>query len=153
MGRLNDGVKAFAKSLSNLRALEADVRAKDNAAVKAAAQVLEAAIKRQLSHPGSGRLYKHRSVTHQASAPGEPPAVDTGTLRRTIGQEVVEGVRRVGSGQAYAAAQEFGHVYEHGVLEPRPFMRPALAEAKEEMNGAAVTALRVRGNAVLGRGD
>jgi hypothetical protein len=34
-----------------------------------------------LSQPGTGRLYRRGNVTHQASAPGQAPAVDTGAYR------------------------------------------------------------------------
>src|SRR5574343_442459 len=33
---------------------------------------------------GSGRVYKHGGRTHIASAPNQPPAVDTGRLRASI---------------------------------------------------------------------
>lgn len=42
-----------------------------------AAVTAEALTKANLSRPGSGRIYGK----HQASAPGEPPAPDTGQLR------------------------------------------------------------------------
>ena len=34
--------------------------------------------------PKTGKIYKRRSVTHQASSPGQAPAFDTGTLARNI---------------------------------------------------------------------
>lgn len=34
-----------------------------------------------LNQPGTGRIYKRGGVSHQASAPGQPPAPDTGSLR------------------------------------------------------------------------
>ena len=54
----------------------------------------QAEIRRTLSRPGTGRVYrksggygKRRNARerglHRASAPGQPPAVDTGTLRRS----------------------------------------------------------------------
>lgn len=64
-----------------------------------AAFILEDSMKVVLSRPGSGRVYTHhfwtdakgrlrrgrrRNQPHQASAPGEPPAPDTGTLRSSV---------------------------------------------------------------------
>jgi len=47
---------------------------------------IEADIKRGFG-PGTGRVYmkgKNKNIVHVASAPGEPPAVDTGRLRASI---------------------------------------------------------------------
>lgn len=79
----------------------------------------------------SGRTYKRRSVTHQASAPGEAPANDTGRLVNSIHVTTAEGgqVARVHAGSgavSYAAALEFGT----SKMAERPFFRPALAKAK-----------------------
>lgn len=96
--------------------------------------------KRLLLIPGSGRVYDttfyrdkegrlrkgpHR-VPHQASAPGEPPASDTGHLLASVGHRMgvdEDGVYgEVGSDQNKAEYLELGTRY----MEPRPFLRPAL---------------------------
>lgn len=93
-------------------------------AVQRAALVLQAEIKRTLSTPGKGRLYKSRGVTsklarkgtkkrarqmHQASAPGDPPAVDTGYLRASVVlNPQADGTVHVGPAADYAMALEFG---------------------------------------------
>ncbi len=70
---------------------------------------------------------------HKASAPGEPPAVDTGTLRRswqtgfTGARPKTVGTRRViraGSSVKYARRLEYGG----GALAARPYVAPALAK-------------------------
>lgn len=66
-----------------------------------------------LSRPGTGRLYrKGKTVVHRASSPGEPPAPDTGELRRRIFTEVTRGDREVRglitANTEYAAALELG---------------------------------------------
>lgn len=73
--------------------------------------------------PKSGRIYKHGNISHQASAPGEAPATDTGALAAN------SLVKRIGTcdfevqfNQEYAAPLEFG---APRVL-PRPFLRPAV---------------------------
>lgn len=75
--------------------------------------------------PGTGRRYKRKSVIHVASAPGQPPAVDTGRLRasivpkvKTIGGEIV-GI--VGTNVPYAPYLEFGT----SRMAARPFLRRA----------------------------
>lgn len=120
--------------------------------VRQAALALERTIKRKLSQRGTGRLYRRGKKTHRASAPGQPPAVDTGRLRSSVGHErrgLLE--YRVGAGVDYAPILEYGSAkrgFAHiertaqqmaagkrrtGFLAPRPFMRPSLSEAKAEM--------------------
>ena len=106
-------------------------------AVQAMAKVL-------LKIPGSGREYpageyflnRHgkvyhwvRFTSHRASAPGEPPAGDTGLLAASILIKI-EVVDEKVTGSVYANAkygryQELGTLYMH----PRPFLRPALHAA------------------------
>jgi len=105
-------------------------------AARAGALVLVREIKLELSKPGSGRIYG----THQASAPGQPPAVDTGVLRNSIDFEVLEAEQkvRVGSGVDYAPLLEFGTPR----ILPRPFMRAAFERAKTAMGRDAAAELR-----------
>lgn len=131
-----------------------------------AALVLEGNWKRILLTPGTGRIYKRgKKVTHQASAPGQPPAPDTGTLQRSITHEVgtasVGGRGRLGSGIARtvrvgtpmksAWPLEFGITTagksRNVVILPRPHARPALAASREQMKGAVISGLR-GGNSV-----
>lgn len=76
-----------------------------------------------LSRPGTGRIYtRGKSVEHQASAPGEPPAPDTGRLRGSITTEVIRGVGEVRgiitANTEYAAALELGTEK----MRPRPYL-------------------------------
>jgi hypothetical protein len=106
---------------------------------------LEGIIKRTLSRPGTGRVYG----SHQASAPGEPPAVDKGDLRRSIGRELVGNRWRVGTSEKRAAALEYGHVYANGrVLAPRPYFRPS-AKKLEREHGPIIVEMRVVGRRVM----
>jgi len=88
--------------------------------------------------PRSGRTYSvpvnlgrqrgraGRRARRRASAPGEPPAVVTGRLRRSIGYKI--GLSRtgffaaVGSNRVGAATLEYGNRF----TKPRPAWRPAL---------------------------
>ncbi|HPE48701.1 MAG TPA: hypothetical protein PLR76_09895 [Hyphomonas sp.] len=74
-----------------------------------------------LSQPGSGRLYrKGKGTVHRASAPGEPPAPNTGRLRQAAatGAEVIGTTGIVSVNTEYAAALEYGTER----MAPRPFL-------------------------------
>jgi HK97 gp10 family phage protein len=70
-----------------------------------------------------------RSTPHQASAPGEPPASDTGHLLMSIDTSVdpQKLTGNVNFGSKYANWLEYGTRY----MEPRPFARPAAQNKKE----------------------
>lgn len=79
--------------------------------------------------PKTGATYKHGKVVHQASAPGEAPATDTGNLAGS------GTVRRAGLAHyqcvfstPYAQALEYGN--PSGTIRSRPYLRPAVQ--KEE---------------------
>jgi HK97 gp10 family phage protein len=98
--------------------------------VAATEAIREEAISLILNPPKTGRIYRRRGVEHQASAPGEAPASDTGFLASSIttkydasklsGQVVV--------GAAYGPHLEYGTQ----TMEPRPFLRPAIANRRKE---------------------
>lgn len=76
-----------------------------------------------LSQPGTGRTYSRgKTVEHRASAPGEPPAPDTGRLRASITTEVLRGAREVvgyvTANTEYAAGLELGTEK----MRPRPYL-------------------------------
>lgn len=72
----------------------------------------------------SGRIYGE----HQASAPGEMPAVDTGALVGSIAVDAVPGRTwaEVSSSMEYAPHLEYGTVQ----MEARPFMVPAVEDER-----------------------
>ena len=84
----------------------------------------------------SGRIYKRRSVVHQASAPGEPPASDTGFLVSNITKTAVEK-----SGTALSIAVEskakYSKFLEFGTrkMSARPFLQPALEKNRNKIKG------------------
>jgi len=63
-----------------------------------------------------------KSFGKSPSAPGEPPGVISGTLKRSITNEVEGLTGRVGTNVEYGKYLELGT--EH--IAPRPFLRPAL---------------------------
>lgn len=103
-----------------------------------------------ISPPKTGRIYpsKHRKGrTHQASAPGEFPAADSGRLHQSITTATVRDdatsiVVETGANVPYATWLEFGTVN----MEPRPFMTPAFRENVQgiERNVAAEVARALR---------
>jgi len=102
--------------------------------------VREEAITSILSTQKTGRLYRRRSITHQASAAGETPASDTGRLVNSITTEIneVELAGVINAGTAYAAALEFGTAK----MAERPYMRPALAKHRESIEVDIAKAIR-----------
>lgn len=144
-------------------ALEAVVDGTDPAI--AAAIVLVENMRAALSQPGGGEVYEfefrmirgrpvpltnrpRRGGPHQASAPGEPPASDSGALRRAVGFQLL-GLGQVGIGVTNEGAhwkfQEFGTRF----IDPRPFIRPAIAFAQAGMISAATRAYRERARRIL----
>lgn len=107
--------------------------------LKTAALFLQYEIQQELSKPGTGRVYRVRkarfgkpgangrrkrlrglaSEFHRASAPGNPPAPDTGTLKRSAFTEKA-GVLRYEVGVATKYADDLE------LHKNRPFMRTAL---------------------------
>lgn len=85
---------------------------------------------------GSGAVYEKYNPrrTHRASAPGQPPATDTGRLVGSITQERSQAATGAlstflaGSKVEYAKWLEFGT----RLMDARPFMRPALRKARAE---------------------
>ena len=136
-----------------------------DAALLRAGIILQTQWSAQLNQPGSGQTYdtEFRTIngrvvpvgkaarSHTASAPGEPPAPDTGELKRSIAVARVAGGVRVGSGLRYALALEYGvnvsgskvspHPDASFVLQARPHARPALKKAKRKMTKGIRTRL------------
>lgn len=82
----------------------------------------DAKAKELIAAPGHGREYKRGSVTHRASAPGEPPATDLGNLLNGIGHEMTGDL----TGAWYSTA-EYSEILEFGGghIAARPFMAPS----------------------------
>jgi hypothetical protein len=83
-----------------------------------------------MNPPKSGRIYRRGNVAHQASAPGEAPATDTGNLvnsayTKKLGQADYE----TGFTAEYAAHLEFGAPNAH--IAPRPYLRPAVEAVRK----------------------
>jgi hypothetical protein len=122
--------------------------------VRWAAQTHKREVQRLMrSSPASGRVYLRGGRAHRASAPGEPPAVDTGTLVRNV--EAIVG--RQGGGwvgeTGVLAEAEYAMALEYGTarMAPRPAWRPALqrviAEAPAVFAGKGTLGMESLGGA------
>jgi HK97 gp10 family phage protein len=108
----------------------------------------------RVRNAATGRfMTKSGKNRHVASRPGDPPAVDTGTLRASIGheREDVRGSVRVGTANKYAPPLEFGTTTagksRKVTILPRPFVRPAMAKVKAAYNGVMIGELKRAGAA------
>lgn len=94
----------------------------------------------------SKSYYTHnKTIPHHPSFEGNAPAVDTGTLRRSITFEVEE-TENGASGKVGSILQNpaYGRELEYGTskVKPRPWLRPALEANKENIKQNLVEAMR-----------
>lgn len=120
-----DGVREAIAALSRI---ELRLDAATLAATRAAAHQIEARTKKKLT------TYSHRPGEPTPSPTGSPPALVTGTLRRSV---KVTGPKWSGKGwqaeigptAVYSRIQELGGVTGRGsTLPPRPYLTPAFRE-------------------------
>lgn len=128
---------------SNVPIILAKLRqAVEHGVVRGTEAILEEATSLILDTSKTGRVYRRRSVEHQASAPGEPPASDTGRLvqsgRTSLNRDFRLPDESPGQGDIVGTvtwSTAYAVKLEHGTesMEPRPFVRPALAAKKDEI--------------------
>lgn len=128
---------------------EAVVKAsRSHAALSRIGIVVSNAVKQKLSHAGSGEPNPRGG---NRSAPGQPPAVDTGRLRNSIdyhvGTDAAGGYVDVGTSVEYASYLETGT----SRMAARPFMRPAVAGSKQAVEAIIIEEIvRAQREAVRG---
>lgn len=124
---------------NHIPTIQAQVRPAVSRVVRKTAFDLEAEVKNEMRGPKSGRLYRRGSRTHQASAPGQAPAVDFGQLINSIQVEhVSDTTSKVGTSIEYAMPLEFGSRR----VAARPVWRPAIEKLREPFIAALVYVLR-----------
>lgn len=111
---------------------------------------LTSQIRQTLSQPGSGVVYKRGSGSHRASAPGEPPAVDTGRLRASYDWRTGRDPRpyvEVGSSVVYAPFLEFGT----SRMQARPHFRPSIDAYRGKVTERIAQAMEREERGVIAR--
>lgn len=106
-----------------LKRASEDAKAAAAKAVTGTALELQGFVKKSISKRGTGVTYRRGNIEHTASAPGMPPATDTGRLLNSIEFDQLDRLTAtVGSKLAYAAHLEYGTIS----MNERPFFRPAI---------------------------
>lgn len=84
---------------------------------------------------------------HHPSLPGNPPAVDTGTLRRSVTYQVDENelVGYVGSNLKDPPYGKFLEMAEYGnsKMKPRPWLKPATEKSMDKIREIMAGAVKV----------
>lgn len=102
--------------------------------------VRDESVRKIVEPPKTGRVYSGFPFRvglpdHQASAPGEAPADDSGDLRRS-GKVAADGLTaEVTFDAGYAGNLEYGIPTGEYPLEPRPFLRPTVLEGQKLVKG------------------
>ena len=130
---------------NRLNELSGQLRRLASRAVREELMAITKDVKMDMAQTKSGGLYL-RSKTgapHQASAPGEAPAIDSGALVNSIQTELVSATAeraevQVFTNMKYAPPLEYGTAH----IEARPFMRPAADENEDEIGEAARMVLK-----------
>lgn len=140
-------MSAISLSVSNVKELQAAIKAiggKAEANVGKAIEATALGINRDVKDSiqrgdKTGRVYQRGNITHRASAPGEAPATDTGTLVSSIYYEPQSGLlSMIGSRLAYAYYLEFGTMR----IAPRPSWMPAVEANRDKFNRLVEEGLR-----------
>lgn len=131
-----EGTKEVQAALANM---SDDIAEQVGLVVMQTAAEIEAGVKLRMSTgKATGRIYRRGGVSHQASAPGEAPAPDSGVLRGSIYHERTGPLSAVaGSRLAYASYLEFGTRN----IAPRPAWIPEVLEAQKEFTNDIKAAL------------
>ena len=112
-----------------LKRVPIDLRGNIGKALAVSVVELDAHAKQQIQGGSrSGRTYRRRSVTHQASAPGEYPKTDTGQLVSSLYFRVAANKLSA----FFGTKLDYGKYLEFGTsrMKARPWLRPTL-KAKE----------------------
>lgn len=131
MRDVNVEIKGLKEVQDAIRAYEGDISRQLGLIVNAAALESVNDVKKAIQGPPkTGRKYQRGTVVHQASAPGQAPATDTGFLVSSIYNEDRGYLSKaIGSRLPYAFYLEFGT----RKIAPRPSWVPAVERAIPKM--------------------
>lgn len=124
-------IKGLKEVQDAIRAYEGDISRQLGLIVNAAALESVNDVKKAIQgQPKTGRKYQRGTVVHQASAPGQAPATDTGFLVSSIYNEDRGYLSKaIGSRLSYAFYLEFGT----RKIAPRPSWIPAVERSIPKM--------------------
>lgn len=110
-----------------------DLQGQASPVIRAMASGIVGEMKRLMSIPKTGRAYRRgRTAIHIASAPGEAPAVDMGTLTNSINMDMPTLTSaRISINADYAAYLEYGTRF----MQPRPYVTPAIDKVRTQFAG------------------
>lgn len=116
---------------SDVAAIKAQVAAAVTRALRESGDAIEEDVVEGMFGSHGGRRYRRASggtyYTHEASQPGNPPAVDTETLVKSVDVAVMRPDEvQVGMRDQKAPWLEFGTEATGGYIEPRPSLGPAV---------------------------
>lgn len=123
----------FSKTLKKLDKITAEIKKDIAAALFVSGLKIEENAKLSIAQESkSGVVYQRRTVVHQASAPGEAPANDTGRLLNSI-QTSAENSGMVVNINAGSSMVDYAIHLEYGTsdMAARPFMKPALKKSRK----------------------
>jgi len=110
---------------NNLPRLTSRVHARAGQVVRSTVAEIERRIKLSFAEGKHGAVYGG----HQASAPGEAPAIDHGILAGSVHPYMETDLKGgIGVGAEYGPYLEYGT----STIEPRPFMKPAAEAVKRD---------------------
>lgn len=123
-----------------LRKYGKDAEREIGKAVDKAALTINGDVKRMIQRgPKTGTIYNSRGKQHRASAPGQAPATDTGTLVSSVYYTKINPLTsEVGSRLDYAKYLEFGTMN----IAPRPSWMPATEAVRPKFDRWIEDALR-----------
>ena len=131
--------------LKDLEKVQANVPDRLGKAVMAGVYEAESWIKVDMGQQKSGKIYlvNDGKQKHQASAPGESPAPETGTLVNSLNTDLIEksndsATAALNVGAEHGIHMEFGTKY----IAPRPFLRRAFIENRDRIKAAMVAILK-----------
>jgi HK97 gp10 family phage protein len=127
---------------NNLGRLANLARAEVAKELEAAGKEMAAEIKAGFHEAKHGTIYERAGQSHQASAPGETPASDSGDTEASIEVSTdLQGgkiVSQISAGTEYAVDLELGTIN----MLPRPIMRPAAEKQAQELPKRVAGAIR-----------